>query len=86
MIRQAFREEDMSHTQTVQTHQDQKKAGQVKSKAKSMFIIFFDIKGIVHKEFILAGQTLNCDILRRLHGNCEDFSPNFVTRELADAS
>jgi hypothetical protein len=27
---------------------------QVKSNVKSMFIIFFDIKGIVHKEFILA--------------------------------
>jgi hypothetical protein len=34
----------------------------------SWLIIFFDIKGIVHKEFILAGQTVNstyyCDILR----------------------
>jgi hypothetical protein len=32
-----------------------------------MLIIFFDIKGIVHKEFALAGQTVNsayyCDIL-----------------------
>jgi hypothetical protein len=26
-----------------------------KNKVKSMFIIFFDIKGIVHKEFALAG-------------------------------
>jgi hypothetical protein len=25
--------------------------------AKSMLIIFFDFKGIVHKVFILAGQT-----------------------------
>jgi hypothetical protein len=43
------------------------------SKVKSMLIIFFDIKGIVHKEFALAGQTVNsghyCDVLRRLHGN-----------------
>jgi hypothetical protein len=31
------------------------KARQVKSKVKSMLIISFDIKGIVHKEFILTG-------------------------------
>jgi hypothetical protein len=38
-----------------------------------MLIIFFDIKGIVHKEFILAGHTVNsayyCDILRRQREN-----------------
>jgi hypothetical protein len=36
-----------------------KKARQAKSKVKSMLIIFFDIKGIVYKEFILAAQTVN---------------------------
>jgi hypothetical protein len=35
-----------------------KKARQAKSKVKSMLVIFFDIKGIVHKEFIMAGQTV----------------------------
>jgi hypothetical protein len=30
-----------------------------RSKVKSMLIIFIKIKGIVHKEFILAGQTVN---------------------------
>jgi hypothetical protein len=35
------------------------KVRQAKSKIKSMFIIFFDIKTIVHKEFILADQTIN---------------------------
>jgi hypothetical protein len=32
------------------------KERQAKSKVKSMLIIYFDFKGIVHKEFILAGQ------------------------------
>jgi hypothetical protein len=36
-----------------------KKVRQLKSNIKSMLIIFFDIKGIVHKEFILAGQIVN---------------------------
>jgi hypothetical protein len=34
-----------------------------------------DIKGIVHKEFVVAGQTVNsaynCDVLRRLHENVQ---------------
>jgi hypothetical protein len=36
-----------------------KKVRQMKSKVKSTFIIFFDIKGIVHKEFFMAGKTVN---------------------------
>jgi hypothetical protein len=50
-----------------------KKVRQVKNKVKRMLIIFFDIKGIVHKEFVQAGQTASsayyCDLLRRLHEN-----------------
>jgi hypothetical protein len=38
-----------------------------------MFIIFFDIKGTVHKEFVLIAQAVNfeyyCDFLRRLREN-----------------
>jgi hypothetical protein len=41
----------------VQIHR--KKARQVQSKVKSMLIISFDIKGTVHKEFVLAGQRIN---------------------------
>jgi len=47
-----------------------KKARQVKSNLKSMIITFFDIKGIVHKEFVSTCQTVNsgfyCEVLRRM--------------------
>ena len=40
---------------------------------KSMLIIFVDIRGIVHKEFVPPGQTVNgkfyCEVLRRLGEN-----------------
>jgi hypothetical protein len=56
----------MTRTQKVETQQDQK-ARQVKSEVKIMLLILFGIKGIVHKEFVLAGQTVNssyyCDVL-----------------------
>jgi hypothetical protein len=39
----------------------------------SMIITFFDVKGIVHKEFVPTGQTVNpgfyYDVLRRLREN-----------------
>jgi hypothetical protein len=55
-----------------------------------MVIIFFDIKNIDHKEFVLAGQTVNpvhyCDDLQRL-SKCAKTSPRtLVTKELAVAS
>jgi histone-lysine N-methyltransferase SETMAR len=47
-----------------------KKAKQVRSNVKSMLIVFFDIQGIVHKEFVPPGQTVNgkfyCEVLKRL--------------------
>jgi len=59
-------------------HQGQKRARQVKSNLKSMIITFFDIKGIVHKEFVPTGRTVSaglyCEVLRRL---CEKIAPKF---------
>jgi hypothetical protein len=56
-----------------------KKARQVNSKVKSMLITFFDINGIIHKEFVLAGQTVNsayyCDISWRLCENVRRLRP-----------
>jgi hypothetical protein len=56
-----------------------KKARQMKRKVKSMLNIFFGIKGIVHKEFVQAGQTANStyygDVLRRLHENLRRLRP-----------
>jgi hypothetical protein len=38
-------------------------------------------RGFVHKEFVLAGQTINfvyyCDVLRRMHENVRRFLPRF---------
>ncbi|GFG30861.1 hypothetical protein Cfor_10274 [Coptotermes formosanus] len=46
-----------------------KKGRQTKSNVKSMLICFFDSNGIIHKEFVPPGQTVNAkfyyDVLRR---------------------
>jgi hypothetical protein len=74
MISQAFGEKNMSRTQQIQTHQDRKRR-QVKGTVKGVLIIFFHIKGIVLKEFILASQTVSsayyCDMLWRLRENVQ---------------
>jgi hypothetical protein len=66
------------------------KARQVNSKVNSMLIIFFDIKGIFHEEFVLAGHTVNsicyCDVLWQqkiwlLHHNSTPSCTSFSTRE-----
>lgn len=47
-----------------------KKGRMSKSKVKTMLIVFFDIKGIVHHEFVPPGQTVNAkfyvEVLKRL--------------------
>jgi hypothetical protein len=51
----------------------------VKSQGMSMLIVFFHIKRILHKEFVLAGQTVNTAITLTFYGDCmnmwEDFTP-----------
>ena len=37
----------------------QKKDGQSKSKFKAMMIVYFDIRGIVHVDWVPEGQTVN---------------------------
>jgi hypothetical protein len=64
MIRQAFEEESMRCTCVFEWKSPNplrpKKVRQVTSKVKRKLNIFFDFKGIVHKEFVMAGQTVNC--------------------------
>jgi hypothetical protein len=52
-----------------------------------MLIIFFDIKGTVHKEFDLAGQQVNsayyCDVLLRLRENMRRLCPKLSLQKQA---
>jgi len=55
-----------------------KKARQSRSTTKSM-LVFFDIRGIVHHEFVPEGQTVNtefcCSVLRRLREDIRQKQP-----------
>jgi hypothetical protein len=79
----SFRKESMSRTR-VSVQGGPKKARQVKSKVKSMLIIFFTRKGSVLKEFVLVGQTLNSayysDVLQRLRENLRRLRPELWHR------
>jgi hypothetical protein len=65
-IRKAFGKESMSHTWVFEW---------LARKVKSMLISIFDIKGIVHKGFVLVGQTVSyayyCDIWQELCENMQ---------------
>jgi histone-lysine N-methyltransferase SETMAR len=56
-----------------------KKARQSRSTTKSMPIMFFEIRGIVHHEFFPESQTVNaefyCNVLRRLRGDIRRKQP-----------
>jgi hypothetical protein len=85
VIRQAFGEESMSHVRLMEWHArfmaDRKWRDKVKSEVNGLFIIFVDMKETAHKEFVLAGQTVNtayyCYVLWRFRENGEDFAPKF---------
>jgi hypothetical protein len=53
----------------------------LEDQSQSMLIIFFGIK-VVHKEFVLASQTVNSsyyrDILRRLYENVRRLRPELL--------
>ena len=53
-----------------------------------MLICFFDQEGIVHREFVPPGMTVNadfyCDVLRRLRENVSEMvkpEPNYPPRQ-----
>jgi len=56
-----------------------KKARQVRSNVKTMLIVFFYVRRIVHQEFIPAGQTVNqefyLEVLRRMRENVRRKQP-----------
>lgn len=58
-----------------------KKSRQEKSKIKSMLICFYDSKGIVHKEFVPEGQTVNAvfyvSVLKRLVARIRRVRPEY---------
>jgi hypothetical protein len=80
MIRQAFGKESVSHTESPNSSRP-RKATQVKSKVKSMLIIFSDVRGVVHKKVVLQAKqsipsttvTFYCDCLKMY----KDFTLNF---------
>lgn len=59
-----------------------RKARMSKSRIKSMLIVFFDSKGVVHKEFLPPGQTINAafylEVLKRLRNRVARVRPEIA--------
>jgi len=55
---------------------------QSKSRVKTMLLTFFDIRGIVHYEFVPTGQTVNqvyyLEVLERLRKKLDGNDPNIL--------
>jgi hypothetical protein len=81
--RQVFGEESMSCTWVFEWHVRfrQTEKGDVKCKVKSMLMIFFDIKGIFHKEFALAYYCDHVKILPSILATALHLTLPFFTRE-----
>jgi len=64
------------------TLQTPKKVRMSKSKIKSMLICFFDSHGVIHKEFVPPGQTVNQtfyrEVLKRLRKRVARVQPGFT--------
>ncbi|XP_008294029.1 histone-lysine N-methyltransferase SETMAR-like isoform X2 [Stegastes partitus] len=67
------------HTETKQQSPRPKKARQVKSATKIMVVVFFDIHGVVHHEFVPQGQTVTtefyCSVLKHLRESIHQKRP-----------
>ena len=65
-----------------------RKARMSKSRIKSMFIVFFDSKGIVHKEFLPTGQTVSAafyvEVLKRLRNRVTRVRPEIANDWILD--
>jgi DNA-directed RNA polymerase subunit H (RpoH/RPB5) len=63
-----------------------KKAPMSKSKVKCMLVCFFDSMGIVHKEWVPAGQTVNqyyyTEILEKLRKRVMHVHPNIAKNRI----
>jgi hypothetical protein len=71
----------MSRTRKGRTRRNRKKAIHVNSKVKSIFIIFFDIKGNIHKYSFWQDKQAIPHFSVTFYGDCvkmrEDLTPNF---------
>ena len=58
-----------------------RKPRHIRNKAKLMLIVFFDMQGIIHREYVPADQTVNskfyCEVLERLCESIRCKRPNF---------
>jgi hypothetical protein len=81
ILRQAFREESMSSQWENTNSPWPKKARQVKSKVKSMLIIFFDVEGLFTMNSSWQAKQSSPHTTLTFYGDCvkmcEDFALNF---------